>query len=163
MTRLKAGGAWRKNSLTLPAVAPCQHNCFSLMPSWSPSVSHTHQLVHKGIHVSIWESHSCIWVCVPTSQSFFCGFIVIRHLGQISVQEFHSCSLYVVWTPLETAFFNSLFLRPQCTFRRTLIVLYLKSLFRLLSVQLGAWLGGSWLPWSAAPWVLLRVGCLVPV
>ena len=27
-------------------------------------------------------------------------------------------------------------------------------------VQLGAWLGGSWLPWRAAPWLLLLVVCL---
>ena len=28
-------------------------------------------------------------------------------------------------------------------------------------VQLGAWPGGSWLPWRAAPWLLLLVVCLV--
>ena len=28
-------------------------------------------------------------------------------------------------------------------------------------VQLGAWPGGSWLPWRAAPWSLLLVVCLL--
>ena len=33
-------------------------------------------------------------------------------------------------------------------------------LFFAWLVQLGAWLGGSWLPWRAAPWLLLLVVCL---